>query len=61
MESSLDVSVNSSSFRVFVSPTSSFLFVTLFRRPFPCPLEYNLIHTIDISCLLLPVFFRLFF
>jgi hypothetical protein len=60
MAPSVDVAANFSSFRVFVCPTSSFLDVTLFRRLFPRPMEYNLLHTVETSSLLLPVVFHLF-
>jgi hypothetical protein len=61
METSVNVSANFSSFGVFVCPFSSYLVVTLFRPPVPCPTEYNLLHTVETESLLLSIVFHLFF
>jgi hypothetical protein len=45
MVSSVEVPANFSSFRALVFPTSSSLLITLFHFSFPCPTEYNLLHT----------------
>jgi hypothetical protein len=43
----VDVPANLSSFRVFVCSTSSFPVVPSFHRPIPCPIAYNLIHSVE--------------
>jgi hypothetical protein len=57
----VDVQASSSTFRVFVFRTSSFLVMTSFRFSFPCPAEYKPATCPEAEPLLLPVFFHLFF
>jgi hypothetical protein len=45
MASSVDFPASSSYFRSFLSSTCSFPVLTLLRRSFPSPTEYNLLHT----------------